>query len=104
MALFTLVSVSIPEGAATKLSKFNCFLLTLMKLRLNVSSYDLGFRFGVSESTVSRVFLKWIEAMDVRLSFLITWPDRESLQKTMPFCFRPNYGLRVTSIIDCFEL
>ena len=22
----------------------------------------------------------------------------------MPFCFRPNYGLRVTSIIDCFEL
>ena len=22
----------------------------------------------------------------------------------MPFCFRPNYGLNVTSIIDCFEL
>ena len=22
----------------------------------------------------------------------------------MPFCFRPNYGLKVTSIIDCFEL
>ena len=42
--------------------------------------------------------------MNVRLAFLVTWPDRESLQKTMPFCFRPNYGLRVTSIIDCFEL
>ena len=23
---------------------------------------------------------------------------------TMPFCFRPHYGLKVTSIIDCFEL
>ena len=22
----------------------------------------------------------------------------------MPFCFQPHYGLRVTSIIDCFEL
>ena len=54
--------------------------------------------------TVSRVFAKWIEAMDIRLSFLITWPDRESKQKTMPFCFRPHYSLRVTSIIDCFEI
>ena len=42
--------------------------------------------------------------MDIRLSFLITWPDQESLHKTMPFCSRPNYGLKVTSIIDCFEL
>lgn len=42
--------------------------------------------------------------MDARLAFLLTWPDRESLRKTMPSCFRPNYGLKVTSIIDCFEL
>ena len=63
----------------------------------------LYFRFGVSESTVSRAIAKWIKAMDIRLSFLITWPDRESIQKTMPFCFRPHYR-KVTSIIDCFEL
>ena len=35
---------------------------------------------------------------------LIKWPDREALQRTMPFCFRVHYGLRVTAIIDCFEL
>ena len=104
MSLFRLVSVSIPEGRATKLSHFDCFILTLMKLRLNASNYDLGFRFGVSESTVCRIFMKWIEAMDIRLSFLIMWPDRESIRRTMPFCFKPHYGLRVTSIIDCFEL
>ena len=45
-----------------------------------------------------------VETMAGRLSFLITWPDRESIQKTMPFCFQPHYGLRVTSIIDCSEL
>ena len=104
MAIFKLVSTIIPDGGAAKLGKFEYFILTLMKLRLNASNYDLGFRFGISESSVSRVFSKWIEALDVRLSFLVTWPDRESLQKTMPFCFRPNYGLRVTSFIDCFEL
>lgn len=42
--------------------------------------------------------------MDARLSFVVIWPDHESLQKTMPFCFRLNYGLKVASIIDCFEL
>ena len=104
MSLFRLVSVAIPDGGAAKLGKFEYFILTLMKLRLNASNYDLGFRFGICESTVSRVFSRWIEAMDVRLSFLISWPERESLQKTMPFCFRPNYGLKVTSIIDCFEI
>lgn len=40
--------------------------------------------------------------MDARLAFLLTWPDHESLRKTMPFCFRPNYGLKVTSIINFF--
>ena len=104
MAVFRLVSVAIPEGGASKLNKFNYFILTLMKLRLNAANFNLGFRFGISKSTVGRAFAKWIEAMDIRLSFLITWPNRESIQKTMPFCFRPNYGLRVTSIIDCFEL
>ena len=39
MALFKLVSVAIPEGVAAKLSKFDCFILTLMKLRLNASNY-----------------------------------------------------------------
>ena len=34
----------------------------------------------------------------------IKWPDRDAIQRTMPFCFRVHYGLRVTAIIDCFEL
>ena len=72
--------------------------------KANASNCDLGFRLVVSESTVSRVFTKRIEAIDILLSCSITWPDRESLRKTMPFCFRPHYSLRVTSIIDCFEI
>ena len=104
MSIYSLVATPITVTATSKLSKFQCFILTLMKLCLNSSNYDLGFRFGVSESTVGRVFARWIEAMDIRLSFLILWPDRAVLQKTMPFCYRLHYGLKVMSIIDCFEL
>ena len=35
---------------------------------------------------------------------LIKWPTREAIQRTMPFCFRVHYGLKVTAIIDWFEL
>ena len=104
MSVFTLVTKCIPENSSAKLTNFQCFLLTLMKLRLNLSNYDLGFRFCIHESTVSRYITKWLQLMDVRLSPLIQWPDREYLHKTMPWCFRPHYGLNVTSIIDCFEL
>ena len=74
IAIFNLVSAAIPKKGICKLSDFECFTLVLMKLRLHASNYDLAFQFGISESTVSRVFVKWIEAMDTRLSFLITWP------------------------------
>ena len=104
MSVYKMIATPFTASAISKLSKFQCFILTLMKLRLNSSNYDLGFRFSISESTVSRVFARWIEAMDIRLSFLILWPDQAVLQKTMPFCYRLHYGLKVASIIDCFEI
>ena len=103
-SLFQLVSSSVPHAPNSKLSNIECFILTLMKLRLNLSNYDLGFRFSVCETTVGRILKKWIVAMDIRLSPLIAWPDRNSVQKTMPYSFRRNYGLSVISIIDCFEI
>ena len=42
--------------------------------------------------------------MDIRLQDLIIWPDRESLQKTMPECFREFFGKNVAIIADCFEI
>lgn len=50
-AVYDFVSQTIHHTNKFKLSSFNCFLLTLMKLRLNLSNFDLAFRFNVSEST-----------------------------------------------------
>ena len=35
---------------------------------------------------------------------LVKWPSHDAIQRTMPFCFRVHYGLKVMAIIDCFEL
>ena len=75
-----------------------------MKLRLNVPHQDLAYRFGISQSAVSRTLAHWLLIMDVRLSPLIRWLEREELWKTMPQCFKFSFGNKTTVIIDCFEV
>lgn len=96
--------VKVGQPVRTKLTPFQEFMLVMIKLRLNSQNKDLAFRFSVSETTVSNILLKWLVAMDVRLRKIIIWPDRESLQKTMPDCFRASFGKKVAVIIDCFEV
>ena len=49
------------------LAKFREFAMTLMKLKLDMPLKDLSYRFGVSRSTVSRLFSMWKGALDIRL-------------------------------------
>lgn len=86
------------------LTPFQEFVMTIMKLKLNMPFEDLAYRFNVSVSTVSRTFLAWMIVMDVRLQPFIKWPDREALWRTMPQCFQRAFGKKVTIIIDCFEI
>ena len=77
MAVFNLVSSAISRSSLSKLDNFAYFTMVLMELRFHANNADLAFRFGISKATISRVFLKWIRVMDVRLKFLIMWPERE---------------------------
>ncbi|PFX31972.1 Membrane metallo-endopeptidase-like 1 [Stylophora pistillata] len=86
------------------LSKLHEFVLVLIKLRLRVPSQDLAYRFNVSRTVVSRIIVSWLTVMEVTLSSLISWPDREELQRTMPRCFIDSFGLKTCVIIDCFEV
>ena len=86
------------------LSHFQEFVMVLIKLRLNVPLQDLAYRFVVSVTTVSRIFSFWMVVMDVRLKFMISWPERELLWKTMPMCFQYAFGKKATVVIDCFEV
>ena len=75
MAVFSFVSAHIPESCSlNSLTNFQQFLMVLMKLRLNLFDKDLAYRFGVSQSTVSRYFKKWIEIMFIHFQPLVKWP------------------------------
>ena len=103
-ATFEHVHETLPAERSTKLTPFQEFVCTMIKLSLNTPIEDLGYRFRVSTSTVSRILLKWLRQMDIRMKDLIHWPDRDALQKTMPVCFQESFGKKVAIIIDCFEI
>ena len=86
------------------LTPFEEFIMTIMKLKLNMPFEDLAYRFNVSFSTVSRTFQAWMIVMDCTLQPFIKWPEREALWHTMPQCFQQSFGKKVTVIIDCFEI
>jgi len=73
-------------------------------LRLNLDFTDLAYRFGVSTSTASRVFHTCLPLLHEHFSCFVVWPDRQSLQSNMPYCFLEAFGRKVTVIIDCFEI
>ncbi|XP_049519128.1 uncharacterized protein LOC125943702 [Dermacentor silvarum] len=102
--IFKVLECYVPHGVNNSLSKFRGFILFIMKMKLNLHDTDLGFRFGVSEATVSRIFDKWLYVADCRLKPYISWPDRVSLQQTIPQAFFDSFGANVATVIDCFEI
>lgn len=87
-----------------KLSYFEQFCMTLMRLRLNLKIQDLAYRFDVSKSSASTYIDFWLHAMyTVLVPTCIFWPARENLRCTMPLCFREKFR-KCSVIIDCFEI
>jgi hypothetical protein len=101
MHVFDFVSVRIMASHRNSLSKFQEFILVLMRLRLNLLEQDLAYRFGIGQSTVSAICDKWIRIISCRLEKLIVWPERRA---TMPESFKTAFGTSVAVIIDCFEV
>lgn len=103
-AVFTLVKGLVRHSSINALPQFQEYVVTLIRLRLNVPLRDLAFRFDVSEATVSRIVMKWIDGLYFGLERLVRWPTREQLKRTMPMCFRVAFGTDVAVILDCFEI
>ena len=71
---------------------------------MNYLFKDIAYQLRISLSTVQRSFHATLDVLYAKLAFLIRWPDREQLRKTMPMCFRAAYQNKVAVILDCFEL
>ena len=94
------------ESGQSSLTKFQQVLLTLMKLRLNLSFVDLSYGFGILNRMVSRIFYNVLNIMSNCFSRFVLWPSREDLHKTMPakLLLKNEFGNKITIIIDCFKI
>ena len=70
-SVFPLVVKGILDSSDSGLGIFNQYLITLMKLWLDLGEQDLAYRFGINQSTVSRYISKWVDILFTKLSFLI---------------------------------
>lgn len=78
------------------------FLLILMKVKLNLLNQDLAYRFQISDSAVSRIINGGLPEIAKALAFLVRWPEKEEILRTLPSVFKPTYS-RCRVIIDCTE-
>ncbi|XP_061669520.1 uncharacterized protein LOC133497550 isoform X1 [Syngnathoides biaculeatus] len=87
------------------LSKSQQFMMTLLRLRFNLSYVVLSFIYGLHASILSKIFLEVINVLDCKLvPALVFWPDKDQVHLSMPTCFKlANYS-KCISIIDCFEV
>jgi len=75
--------------------------LTLMKLRKNFDYHDLSVRFGISLSSVSNIFITWINLLYCVFKEINIWPMRSSVVNYEKF--KGNSETPSTVIIDCTE-
>ena len=77
-------------------------MLVLCRLRLGLFEQDLAFRFVISQATVSRIFITWVNIMYSKFKEVNIWPTREQVNTTMPASFGEYPTTRV--IIDATEV
>ena len=76
--------------------------MTLGRLRLGLFEEDLADRFGVHPSTVSRIFITWVNFLYFKFKDISLWPSSAKVQQHMPACFKKYPTTRV--IIDATEV
>ena len=82
----------------------NQILLTVIKLKQNISFEFLAYAAKVCRSTLIDQFWKRIDIiMYSKLKLLVRMQDRDYIFETIPLIFKSKFP-RLTSIIDCFKI
>lgn len=46
----------------------------------------------------------FVSVFDVKLSPIVVWTEGSELMASMSMCFQAEFGTKITTAIDCFEL
>ncbi|XP_066304508.1 putative nuclease HARBI1 [Branchiostoma lanceolatum] len=76
--------------------------LVLFRLKVGLFHKDLAVRFGLSESSVSRIVGTWINFLYVEIPALFPFPSQTAIRAAMPVQFSKYPTTRI--IIDCTEI
>ena len=68
--------------------------MTLLRLQLGLMEQDLAHRFGVSQSTASRVTTTWINLLYLKLKEILIGMKKECVHSAMPQQFKKQYLLQ----------
>ena len=85
----------------TKLSLFQEYLLTLVKIRRNNDHKHLAYLFAVSQAHITRVFIAWINLLHQCFEDLLPYPSQEIVKGNLPCTFKMYPKTRC--ILDCTE-
>lgn len=86
-----------------KLHPIDQLFMCLHKIRLGSLDHDLADKFNVSQSTVSRNTITWVNFIYCILGSQPLWPTKEQVKESMPESFMHMYP-RVRVILDCTEI
>jgi len=89
-------------GPACKLPLTEQFFLTLVRIRLGLPELDCAVRFGISQSSVSRISNTRINFMYQNFKSIETFPSWHIVKKHMPESFKKEYP-NTRIIIDATE-
>ena len=94
---------TVKKGRPRKLKPVEEFFVVLCRLRRGFSERHLAHLYGVAQSTISRLFVPWINFMYLKFGQVCIWPSKSVVQATMPADFKEKFpSTRV--IIDCTEV
>ena len=80
----------------------NQFFLTLVKLRRAKENFELADLFDTSETTVTNIFVTWVNFMYLQWTEVMQWPERNLVSFHMPFDFKRQFP-RTRIIVDGTE-
>lgn len=79
------------------------FFNPCLRLRHAFPEEHLAYLFKVSRSTVSRIFLSWINLLYFELGSIPIWQSKDLIEETMPIAFKEKYPA-TRCILDCAEI
>lgn len=91
------------KGRGRKLQPVDQFFMVMCRMRRGFKEQHLAHLFGLSQSSISRIFISWITYMFLKCGQVNIWPSKDIVLSTMPEAFKAYYS-NTRIIIDCTEI